>query len=73
MMKHRVRAARLAGVVLACGMMFSGLSCVSRAAETVVSGVTLVGSTGAFGLLSPAVTQFGAGWDFLTDIIRWAR
>lgn len=54
-------------------MMFSGLSCVSRAAETVVSGVTLVGSTGAFGLLSPAVTQFGAGWDFLTDIIRWAR
>lgn len=73
MSKKLVRSARLAGLVATCGMVFSGLSCVTKAAETAVSGVTWVGSTGAFGLLSPVVTQIGSGFDFLSDLYRLVR
>lgn len=73
MRKQLVRSARLAGLVATCGMVFSGLSCVTQAAETAVSGVTWVGSTGAFGLLSPVVAQLGSGFDFLTDLYRLVR
>ena len=73
MRKQFIRKARLAGLVASCGVVFSGLSCVTKAAETAASGVTFVGSTGAFGLLSPAIAQLGSGFDFLTDVFRLGR
>lgn len=68
-----IRRTTTLALLTSCGMLFSGLSCVSRAAETVTSGVTFVGSTGAFGLLSPAAVQFGSGIDFITDLVRLFR
>jgi len=74
-MKHprALRRAKLIALVASCGMAFAGLSCVSKAADTVVSGVTFVGSTGAFGLLSPAVVQLGSGFDFIGNLVRLIR
>jgi hypothetical protein len=73
-MKHLCpRRAKTIALLASCGMVFSGLSCVSRAAETVTSGVTFVGSTGAFGIFSPAAVQIGSGIDFVSDLIRLFR
>lgn len=73
MRKQVLRRARVVSLVATCGTVFAGLSCVTQAAETAASGVTWVGSTGAFGLLSPVVTQLGTGFDFLTDLVRLVR
>jgi len=74
-MKHSryLRRVRAVGFVVTCGIAFSGLSCVTKAADAVVGGATFVGSTGAFGLLSPAVVQIGSGISFVGDLVRLFR
>lgn len=64
---------RLLASILTFGMVFAPLGCVSRVADTIISGITLGGATGLFGPASPLVTPLGAGWNFLTDLFRLIR
>lgn len=67
------RKLRLLAFVATTGMTFSALSCVARTADTVLSGLTFAGNTGALGLLGPVVAPLTSGIDFIGDLFRLLR
>lgn len=67
------RKVRALCFVATAGMTFSAMSCVTRTFDTVFSGLTFAGSSGALGLLGPLVTPLTSGVSFIGDILRLFR
>lgn len=73
MMCRKLRMLKIAVLTIGCGVLFDSMGCVTRATEVVGSGLTFGGITGLLGPASLSALQVGAGIDFFSNLIRFAR
>jgi hypothetical protein len=65
-----VRLVKKGALLLAAGILFGGMSCVT-AADLVGTGLVVTGATGILGDATQGVTALGAGLDVFANLVRY--
>ncbi len=69
MSRRPLRRLKNLTIALTAGCVFGSLSCVQTVADTVGTGLSITGAL--LGANGQSASSFGAGLDFLADVIRF--
>ncbi len=73
MNRRMVRTVKVVSLWLGAGALLSTATCVRDLTDLVGTGISLSTLTGAYGEGSQAVSTIGAGFDLVSDLMRFAR